>query len=153
MYKCTRRVYMYAGLYPLRGTCLGSPGQNVKYFYSKSSGSPRLGVPWTLWTPIARALQHGSWSVHLLMMNIIQNKTIKTALSRSRSRRSLKVTRSMSRRGDPEPGCTQAAPRKTSGTQGACCNCVTVAKSGCGRHAQRCRGPGHSSRGSTRGTS
>jgi hypothetical protein len=39
------------------------------------------------------------------------------------------------------------------GALGASCNYVTAAKSGCRRHAQSCCGPGHSSKGSTRGTS
>ena len=49
---------MYAGLYPLRETCLGSPGQNVKIFTPKARGLRPLGSGsrGPLWTPLARTL-------------------------------------------------------------------------------------------------
>ena len=45
-------------VYPLRETCLGSPGQNVKIFTPKARGLRPLGSGsrGPLWTPIARAL-------------------------------------------------------------------------------------------------
>jgi hypothetical protein len=51
-------IILYAGLYPLRGTCLGSPGQNVKIFTPKARGLRPLGSGsrGPSWTPIARTL-------------------------------------------------------------------------------------------------
>jgi hypothetical protein len=39
--KCSRGIYVRR--VPLRGTCLGSPGQNVKHFYPKARGPHSLG--------------------------------------------------------------------------------------------------------------